>query len=170
MRFLVDAELILSAFQENKYTRDAEILLTEIMSSEQIELYITDLCLDKIGYYNKCTASSLKEKFRGNVLPYDNCFIKKEVVKAAKYTRDFECEVEAAWAITNNIDIVVTHKPQDFLTSGLFVKTVNDLQTDILENSSYVIYRYLLNSEQIEPIESTYQQVINSWNKWYSSK
>lgn len=168
MRVLVDAELILSALQENEHTKDAEILLTDIMSSEQIELYITDLCLDKIGYYDKYTASLLKEKFRGNVLPYDNCLIEEEVIKAAKYTRDFEREVEAAWAITNNIDIVVTHKPQDFLTSGLFVKTVNDLQTDIFEK--IISYRYFINYKQLEPIDRAYKQVISAWNNWYSSR
>lgn len=138
-RVLADAELILSVFQENEHTKDAEILLTDIMSSEQIELYITDLCLDKINYHNHQIAKEIAKKFRDNILSYDNCLIEEQVIKTTKYTRDFECAVEAEVAIANNIRIVVTHKSQDFSTATLNsaatldLVTVNDLIFDLEE-------------------------------------
>ena len=131
MRVLADAELILSAFQENEHTKDAEVLLADIMSSKQIELYITDLCLEKISYYDKYTANVLKEKFGSNILPYDNCFIEEEILKAAKDTRDFECAVEVAWAKANNIDAIVTYKPQNFNETILQIWSVNKLLQQI---------------------------------------
>ncbi len=34
---------------------------------------------------------------------------------------------------------------------------------------SHISYRYLLNSQQIEPIKNAYHQVTNTWNQWHSS-
>ncbi len=159
MRVLVDAELILSAFQENEHTKNAEVLLTNIMSSEQIKLYITKLCIDKIRLEDKRRiipdeegiARSLEEKFRNHLIPYNNCLIEEQVFKSIGNTRDFECAVETACAYAMNIGAVVTHKPQDFSAADLLAWTVNDLRTIILLND--FIWGVVLQSQELANVQ-----------------
>ena len=125
MRVLVDAELILSAVYENEHTPDAEILLTHIMPSEQIELYITELSLGKIRSLGKESAASfLEENFR--IIKFNYCLWREQIFKSIG-TRVSECALEVDIAIANNIRTVVTHKTEDFCSADLLVWTVNDL-------------------------------------------
>ncbi|TBR56661.1 hypothetical protein B4U84_28905 [Westiellopsis prolifica IICB1] len=134
MKVLADAELILEWFlNRNEYAKDAERLLEKV-ESRQIELYITQLCLDKVRSEDKFQAkpdaigggiaSYLEDK--GNVIPYDDCRISIEVFQSIENTRDFECAVETACAIACGV-AVVTHKPEDFAGGDLLVWSVDNL-------------------------------------------
>jgi hypothetical protein len=141
MKVLVDAELILEFFlNRNEYAKDAERLLEKV-ESRQIQLYITQLCLDKVRSEDKFRAKpdakdggiayDLEKIFSGYVIPYDDCLIGEQVFQSIENTRNFECTVEKACAKAFEVGAVVTHKPEEFAGSGLLVWSVTELLTII---------------------------------------
>lgn len=137
IKVLADAELILEFFlNRNEYAQDAERLL-EMVESGQIELYITELCLDKVRSEDKFRAKpdamgsdiagGLEKKFFGYVIPYNNCLIGEQVFQSIENTRNFECAVETACAIAEGVGAVVTHKREDFAACDLLVWSVTEL-------------------------------------------
>ena len=127
-RVLVDYSVILNAFiYKNEHTPDAEMLLTDIMPSEQIELYITELSLGKIRSLGKDAIANRIEEENFRIIKFHNCLDREQIFE---FMRTGElCALEVHCALANNIRTVVTHKPEDFCSFDLTdAWTVNDLR------------------------------------------
>lgn len=142
IKVLVDAELFYRFFKFNLF-EDLFTCLMELKESEQIEIYITDLCLYKLRSDEKeilkQTADILSSTYK--VLPayisdFEYLYKQEKKLFTAKSLRVFESDVEIYCASVYSCDAIVTHKPEDWYGSELPVWTVKELQGENTQISS----------------------------------
>lgn len=140
MRVLVDADLVLERFlQRSKFLEKAKNLFKQILVSENLEAYITDIGLEKIAKIssklatkNKINAESLiinqlQNKYKFKVFKVDQDILNK----ARKFDLiDFESAVELTCAIAGNFDGIITEYSPKF---GNYINLVDILSVTELE-------------------------------------
>ncbi|MEM8719041.1 MAG: hypothetical protein AAGE84_06990 [Cyanobacteria bacterium P01_G01_bin.39] len=133
MKILVDNDWVLELFvYRQQYIEQAEKLLKLLQDKPQVEVYATELCLDKIRSFVGHNDSQLgydavswvKQKFNNRLLPFD---IDIRDNASSLSIKDFESAVEVAIAQKNNIAAIITLNPEIFAGANLPVLSENNL-------------------------------------------
>ena len=135
MRFLADADLVLESFKrDSNYVQDADQLL-EIAESGQVQIYITDKCLEGIRCHIKQYADNqkvneitswIKKIFKVISIEDSKLNIFGEIIEQVSL-QNYDSRFEIAYAIFLNLDAIVTHKPEKFTGINITVLSVCDL-------------------------------------------
>lgn len=140
MKILIDADMVLEALVNRSgfvaHSKD----LWELVQTEHIQGYISELGLKKIRSFAKKleTSKNAKKVVDGIKAKMSICSIDSHLVQQARSLdiTDFESAVEVACAITMNIGAIVTQQPQNFAGADLRVLSVGDLlERQYLERS-----------------------------------
>lgn len=133
MKILVDSDWVLELFvNREQYRTEAEKLLDLLKSQSQVEVYATELCLDKIKSFLGCddmqlgqdAVSWVRQKFNNRLLPFDldiRDFASNLAIK------DFESAVEVAIAQKENMGAIITLNPEIFADANLPILSANNL-------------------------------------------
>lgn len=145
-RVLVDGDLLLESCLVP--SRDTDQLM-KMAASKQIEMYLTDQCLEKIRFYAVKDNCEYAEEL---ILILENeleiLTISNEIInKAKKLTLpDLESAIEIICAIDNQLDAIVTRNPRNFhgtdfpiwsaknLLSRLHLSKCLSLESDFLQS------------------------------------
>lgn len=134
MRILADADLVLEfLLQRSTFAEDAHKLLMEIAKFPEVEIYITDKCLQraqlelqdkKNDQTSEHIVNSIVDMLDGRIIKINNSI--KE--KARNYSlKDFDSAEEVACAIEMQLNTIVTQNPQNFDGSTFAIWSVGNL-------------------------------------------
>ncbi|BAZ71232.1 cyclic nucleotide-regulated ABC bacteriocin/lantibiotic exporter (plasmid) [Fischerella sp. NIES-4106] len=132
MRVLADGDLLLEFFANRKGRVEAAEKLLEMVQSQQIEMYVTDQCLDKLRFYlskgdaqfGEDTISKIEAMLEGYILPISQNLIQKALTYPLP---DFESAVEMVCATAMNLDAIITQNQHNFAEATLPVWSVDEL-------------------------------------------
>jgi hypothetical protein len=117
---LADADLILEFFaNRGGYVEHVEALFETMQQSDELQVYITDHCLEKVRFYLSRQDDSLGDEavtmletlFEGRIISINQSFIERARHSPLK---DFESAIEAVCAIERDLKAIVTHTPENF--------------------------------------------------------
>ena len=132
MRVLVDTNIMLDALLEREpFVRDARPLL-EAIDSGQIEGYVTATTLTNIFYIVRRQTRSIeraRESVSQTLVAMQICSVDSDILEAAFASNltDFEDAVQLACAIAENLDAIITRKPQDFAGATFPILSASEL-------------------------------------------
>lgn len=165
MKILVDSDWILELLvNRHQYAQEAEKLLTMLNKRSPAQIYITELCLDKINSFLGKEDSQLvqdavlwvKNLVNNRILPFSN-----DVRDYASNLpiKDFESAVEVAIARKENIGAIITLNPEIFtganlpvLSSGSFLERVQFEQIFSKNNSAVLVEGNLQTIEKLNKL------------------
>ncbi|KOP26253.1 hypothetical protein AMR41_11435, partial [Hapalosiphon sp. MRB220] len=132
MRVLADGDLLLEFFANRKGRVEAAEKLLEMVQSQQIEMYVTDQCLDKLRFYlskgdaqfGEDTISKIEAMLEGYILPISQNLIQKALTYPLP---DFESAVEMVCATAMNLDAIITQNQHNFAEATLPIWSVDEL-------------------------------------------
>ncbi len=133
MKVLIDADIPLELFlNRSGLVENAETLLIKIAQSEQIEMYISDLCFNKFHFYlskediklTEDMVYKVKEIFSGHIIP-----VTPTIIKQARKSplADFDSAIEVVSAISKGCGAIVTNNCSNFIGSNFSILSVDDL-------------------------------------------
>ena len=120
MKILVDADWILELFVNRyQYRKEAKKLFDILQNQSLIEVYATELCLDKISSFidkkdlqlTQDTLSYIRELLDNRILYFDNNL--RDYARNL-YIRDFESAIEVALAKKEKMQAIITLNPENF--------------------------------------------------------
>jgi predicted nucleic acid-binding protein len=132
MKILADADILLELFLNRRGKIDAARTLIDMAQSRQIQLYVTDLCLQKLHVYldhfriqsPEKAIARLKHTCKRSILT-----INRHLIEAARLSPldDFEAALEVACASHAQLDAIVTLNIAAFNRSDYPVWSVDEL-------------------------------------------
>ncbi|MFP4100450.1 PIN domain-containing protein [Coleofasciculus sp.] len=132
MRVLIDTNVILDYLLEREpFLQDAELLFQAI-GSEQVIGYVTATTLTDIFYIARRQTQSVEQARQVvsiTLAVMEICPVDRAVLEVALTSgiRDFEDAVQAACAIAQNLDAIVTRDTEDFSNATVPVLSVSQL-------------------------------------------
>ncbi|NJO74265.1 MAG: pentapeptide repeat-containing protein [Leptolyngbyaceae cyanobacterium RM1_406_9] len=128
---LISTDVILQYFtNSSKCIEDTEELL-QLVQLQKIRAYITDYCLQKVGFY----LSKLDEQAGQEAVSMIRVFLRDRIIyitsKSIEEARqsciqNTDCAVEVACASAKNLSAIITLYPNNFAGANLSVLTAND--------------------------------------------
>jgi hypothetical protein len=141
LKVLLDADVLLELFiNRSGFVEDVEKLLAEIEKSRQVEVYVTDKCLKRIG---------LEEGLGENAALYVEKIFCGRVIKISKSIRDeartyclpdFDSAEEVVCAKNEQLNAIVTQNIQNFDgTNNLLIWSIESLLATLQLNKNLSI-------------------------------
>lgn len=137
MRFLVEADLVSELYVARyEWVRDADTLIETAKSSQLVEVYATEIGLDKtrnyLRYANKSNLLEIENIVRGLAELFSNrvITIDRADIEAARATsvKNMDAAIELVCAKRMNCDGIITQQPEKFSQAGLIqVLSLSDL-------------------------------------------
>lgn len=122
MKLLIDADLLLEAIINRFDANNEFALVWKLPEFQEIEIYITEIGLDKVISIARALAASEDEADTVTALISSLvkiCYIESSHVKKARSSqlKDFESALELICAEIGDYLALITHRPKEFLTS-----------------------------------------------------
>lgn len=132
MRVLIDTNIILDFLLEREaFLQDAEALFQAI-GSQKVVAYVTATTLTDIFYIARRQTKSIeraRQAVSTTLAVMEICPVNRTVIEAALASEmtDFEDAVQAACAVAQSLDAIITRDVRDFVDAGLPVLSASQI-------------------------------------------